>query len=64
MKRKRMIMLRVGKTTKKTPRKKNSDDSDNYEPSSSSSEDERKTPLKGLKKRKLCDMSSSNSDNK
>ncbi len=35
-----------------------------YFPSSSSSEDKRKTPLKGLKKQKLCNMSSSNSDNK
>jgi hypothetical protein len=42
---------------------KKDSDSDNYEPSSSSSEDERKTPLKGLKKQKLCDMSSSDSDN-
>ena len=47
-----------------TPRKKkqNSDDTDDYIPSSSSSEDERLTPLKGQKKQKLCDMSSSNSD--
>ena len=58
-----MIMLRVEKKTK-TPRKKKSDDSDDYEPSSSSSEDKRKTPLKGLKKRKLCNMSSNDSDDK
>ena len=58
-----MIMLRVRKTAKMTPRKKKSDDTDDYVPSSSSSEDERLTPLKGLKKRKICDMSSSDSDN-
>ena len=54
-----------GKNNKKDSdkKKRNSDNSDNYESSSSSSEDKRKTPLKGLKKRKLCDMSSSNSDN-
>ena len=59
-----MIMLRVRKTAKMTPRKKKkkTDDTDDYVPSSSSSEDERLTPLKGLKKRKICDMSSSDSD--
>ncbi len=54
----------IGKNNKKDSKRNkwNSDDSDDYEPSSSSSEDKRKTPLKGLKKQKLCNMSSSNSD--
>ena len=52
-----------GKNNKKDSEKKpNSADSDDYVPSSSSSEDKRETPLKGLKKRKLCNMSSSDSD--
>ena len=47
-----------------TPRKKKRNSDEDYEPSSSSSEDKRKTPLKGLKKQKLCDMPSSDSDDK
>jgi len=43
--------------------KRNSNNSDEYEPTSSSSEDKKKTPLKGLKKRTLCNMTSSDSDN-
>ena len=50
----------VPATSKTSP--STSADSDNYVPSSSSSEDKRETPLKSLKKRKLCNMSSSNSD--
>jgi hypothetical protein len=55
--------VEIGKNNKKDSEKnkQNSGDSD-YEPSSSSSEDERKTPLKGLKKQKLCNMSSRDSD--
>ena len=54
-----------GKNNKKDSKinKQNSNDSDDYEPSASSSEDEKKTTLKGLKKQKLCNMSSSDSDN-
>ena len=53
-----------GKNNKKDSEinKRNSNDSDDYVPSSSSSEDKKKTPLKGLKKQKLCNMSSSDSD--
>jgi len=55
-----------GKNNKKDSEinKRNSNDSDDYVPSSSSSEDKKKTPLKGLKKQKLCNMSSSNSNDK
>ena len=51
------------KTDDYVVRGKNNEEDSEYLPSSSSSEEKRKTPLKGLKKRKLCDMSSSNSDN-
>ena len=43
-------------------KKTNSANIDDSFLSSSSSEDEKKTPLKGLKKQKLRDMSSSDSD--
>ena len=59
-----MIMLWRKKPTKKTLRKKTSSaNTDDLIDSSSSSEDKKKTPLKGLKKQKLYDMSSSDSDN-
>ena len=53
-----------GKNNKKDSEKKktNSANIDDSFLSSSSSEDKKKTPLKGLKKRKLRDMSSSDSD--
>jgi len=51
------------KTDDYVVRGKNNKKDSKYFPSSSSSEDERKTPLKGLKKQKLCNMSSSDSDN-
>ncbi len=58
-----MIILWRKKPTKKTLRKKRSSANiDDLFPFSSSSEDEKKTPLKGLKKQKLYNMSSRGSD--
>ncbi len=58
-----MIMLWRKKPTKKTLRKKTSSaNTDDLIDSLSSSEDKKKTPLKGVKKQKLYDMSSSDSD--
>ena len=51
------------KTDDYVVRGKNNKEDSKYFPSSSSSEDKRKTPLKCLKKQKLCNTSSSNSDN-
>ncbi len=45
-------------------KKRSSASTDNIIDSSSSSEDENKTPPKGLKKRKIYEKSSSNSDDK
>ena len=56
-----------GKNNNKKDSEKNKTHSANrdniFDSSSSSSEEENKTPQKGLKKQKLIDMSSSNSDN-
>ena len=62
-----MSNLITAQNGKKTGTNHNKQDSENMktdsgEDSSSSSEDKKKTPLKGLKKQKLYDMSSSDSD--